>query len=303
MMMKNYHIVCKGSESTIFKVSPIDNYVMKISNNNNIKHITKEINAIKLLRKHPNIINYIKFNKNNIIYFPYYPQDLYSYIEKKNKIPYSECINIFYKIIDAIDFIHSLGLIHCDIKPENILLDEKLEPKIIDFGHLTISKSFIQKGTLNYNSPEMCLGRIYDYRTDLWSLGILLYLMYYGCFPFYEKKESIRNQIIYFSKKIPKKNPNIYKIIKSLLIINPEERKSLRSIKEMKCFDKFPKNNYYREPIHVPENIMNEKIIKILTNIGWNTYSIIKQLSKKINKTNTDIMVQRSYYILNQMCN
>ena len=37
-------------------------------------------------------------------------------------IPYSECINIFYKIIDAIDFMHSLGLIHCDIKPENILL-------------------------------------------------------------------------------------------------------------------------------------------------------------------------------------
>ena len=58
-MIKDYHIVCKGSESTIFKVSPIDNYVMKISNNNNIKHITKEINAIKLLRKHPNIIYYI----------------------------------------------------------------------------------------------------------------------------------------------------------------------------------------------------------------------------------------------------
>lgn len=302
-MLENYYIIRKGSESTIFKVSPIDNYVMKISNNNNIKHITKEINALKLLRKHTNIINYIKFNKNNIIYFPYYRQDLYSYIEKKNKILYSECIHIFYKVIDAIDFIHSLGLIHCDIKPENILLDEKLEPKIIDFGHLTISKSFIQKGTLNYNSPEMCLGRIYDYRTDLWSLGILLYLMYYGCFPFYKKKESIRNQIIYFSAKIPKKNPNIYKIIKSLLIINPAERKSLRSIKEMKCFDKFTKNNYYIDPIHVPENIINEKIIKILSNIGWNTYNIKKQLSKTIDKTNTDIMVQRSYYILNQMCN
>ena len=76
-MMKDYHIVCKGSESTIFKVSPIDNYVMKISNNNNNNNkFIKEINAIRLLRKHPNIINYIKFDKNNIIYFPYYRQDL-----------------------------------------------------------------------------------------------------------------------------------------------------------------------------------------------------------------------------------
>ena len=72
-------------------------------------------------------------------------------------IPYSECINIFYKIIDAIDFMHSLGLIHCDIKPENILLDEKLNPKIIDFGTLTVRNSFREKGTLEYQSPEMCL--------------------------------------------------------------------------------------------------------------------------------------------------
>ena len=83
---------------------------------------------------------------------------------------------------------HSLGLIHCDIKPENILLDEKLNPKIIDFGTLTVRNSFREKGTLEYKSPEMCLGEIYDYRTDLWSLGILLYIMYYGSFPFYEKK-------------------------------------------------------------------------------------------------------------------
>ena len=315
MMMKDYHIVCKGSESTIFKVSPIDNYVMKISNNNNIKHITKEINAIKLLRKHPNIINYIKFNKNNIIYFPYYRQDLFSYIEKKNKIPYNDCINIFYKIIDAIDFMHSLGLIHCDIKPENILLDEKLNPKIIDFGTLTVRNSFREKGTLEYQSPEMCLGEIYDYRTDLWSLGILLYIMYYGCFPFYEKKnkiytdkEHIRKQIINFSKELPNKDPNIETnfikiIIKSLLVTNKDKRISIKKIKEMKCFDNFAKNNYNRGDIPVPEDLQNKKIIKILTNIGWNEYSIIKQLSKKINKTNTDIMVQRSYYILNQMCN
>ena len=153
-MIKKYHIVCKGAESTIFKISPIDNYVIKVSNINNDNHIIKELNALKLLKKHSNIINYIKFNKKNIIYFPYYKQDLYFYIKKKCKIPYDECINIFYKIADAIDFMHSLGLIHCDIKPENILLDKNLEPKLIDFGHLTINKSFIN----NYKKSTNLIG-------------------------------------------------------------------------------------------------------------------------------------------------
>lgn len=303
-MIKNYHIVSRGGESTIFKISPIDNYVIKVSNTNNNKHIIKELNALKLL-KHSNIIDYIKFDKKNIIYFPYYKQDLYFYIKKKCKIPYDECINIFYKIADAVDFMHSLGLIYCDIKPENILLDKNLEPKLIDFGHLTINKSFYKKGTIYYNSPEMCLGKIYDYRTDLWSLGILLYLMFYGNFPFNNiiNDNTIINQIIYFYKKIPKININIYKIISSLLVINPEKRKSLTTIKKMKCFNNFPKKNYYNNPIHVPKKLIKSNIVDILNKIGWKRYNIEKQLSIKTNKIKTNIMLQRSYFILNQMCN
>lgn len=303
-MIKNYHIISKGGESTIYKISSIDNYVIKVSNTNNNNHIIKELNAIKLLKKHSNIIDYIKFDKKNIIYFPYYEQDLCSYIIKKTKIPYNECINIFYKVIDAVDFMHSLGLIHCDIKPENILLDKNLEPKLIDFGHLTINKSFYKKGSLYYNSPEMCLGKMYDYRTDLWSLGILLYLMFYGIFPFDNiiDTNTIISQIIYFSKKIPKKNINIYKIISSLLVINPDKRESLTNIKKMECFNNFYKINYYNNPIHVPKKLIKRNIVDILNKIGWKKYNIEKQLSIKTNKIKTDIMLQRSYFILNQMC-
>lgn len=63
------------------------------------------------------------------------------------------------------------------------------------------------------------------------------------------------------------------------------------------------KKNYNVEPIYIPVKVQNKAIIKILKDIGWNIYNIKKQLSKKTNKTNTDIMVQRSYYILNQMRN
>ena len=98
-MIKNYHIVSKGGESTIYKISSIDNYVIKVSNTNNNNHIIKELNAIKLLRKHSNIIDYIKFDKKNIIYFPYYQQDLCSYINKKKKFHIMNVLIFFIKLL------------------------------------------------------------------------------------------------------------------------------------------------------------------------------------------------------------
>ena len=240
-LLKGHFIINKGRESIIVKNNKIDNYVIKLPRTDKKKHIIKEIAILKLLFKHPYIINILKYDNNSCIYYRYYKYDLHEYIMEHKKIKYIVCLDMFYKIIDAVDFIHSLGLIHCDIKPENILLDENLNPKLIDFGFTNVNRSFGEIGTSYYISPEMYKGCMYDYRTDLWSLGILLYVMYYGHLPFYKNAGSLYNQTIHFTFKIKKKKDIIFNIIQFLLVVNPCKRSSLQFIKKMNCFDKYKK--------------------------------------------------------------
>jgi serine/threonine protein kinase len=91
------------------------------------------------------------------------------------------------KILKGLEYLHSIGVAHRDIKFENIILDGK-EPKFIDFG---LSKVFIEGetsreriGTMAYSSPEILLGCNHDISTDVWSLGIVLHVLLTGDYPF-----------------------------------------------------------------------------------------------------------------------
>jgi len=89
----------------------------------------------------------------------------------------------------AVDFAHNAGLIHRDLKPENILLDGDDRPYVADFG-VAVSKEILRigqeefGGTRAYMSPEHLSGHPIDNRTDIWSLGVILYLMLTRRLPF-----------------------------------------------------------------------------------------------------------------------
>lgn len=106
-------------------------------------------------------------------------------------LPFDRARGIIASVGDALDYAHSRGVVHRDIKPSNILLDERGHSLLSDFGiakmaqnvtQLTVTGSFI--GTPHYASPEQGLGRDLDGRSDLYSLGVVLYEMVTGRQPF-----------------------------------------------------------------------------------------------------------------------
>lgn len=163
--------------------------------------------------------------------------ELYDIIKNKH-LSEPEARYVFKQVADALRYIHSKGLVHRDLKPENILVDQKasrdglLEVKITDFGYAKLvddgySTTLTQVGTPQYWAPEvsdagMC-AKGYDERVDLWSLGVLLYVMLEGVYPF-SREEQIKQASFKFHRLSSSRAKDL---IRALIQVRPEDRLSL----------------------------------------------------------------------------
>jgi serine/threonine-protein kinase len=110
----------------------------------------------------------------------------------EGRIHHDRAIRIAIDVLDALDYIHANGGVHHDLKPENIMIDAAGNIKLIDFGiasnstaqRLTHASFKAILGTPNYASPEQVTGKRGDERSDLYSIGIILYEMLTGKLPF-----------------------------------------------------------------------------------------------------------------------
>lgn len=144
--------------------------------------------------------------------------DLFDYIELNEHISETEIQRIFKQVALAVKHIHDLGIVHRDIKDENILLDESGSVSLIDFG----SAAYFRKGrtfdtfggTLDYCAPEILKGMAYEGPPqDIWSLGTLLYTLVYRENPFYNVDEIMEHDLripFVLSEGKIKKNTCIY---------------------------------------------------------------------------------------------
>ena len=161
------------------------------------ERINRELAIMKMVN-HYNIVKlYAIIETKLIIYLIHeYVQgkDFMEYLSKKGKLKESEACKFFHQIISGLEYLHQCGIAHRDFKPENILLthDNQLL-KIIDFGLGNIYKKgqllSTACGSPCYVPPEMVREESYNGAlTDIWSAGVILYLMLCGNLPFYPQK-------------------------------------------------------------------------------------------------------------------
>lgn len=123
--------------------------------------------------------------------------ELMEYVQKKGTLPEKDARKILLQIISAIQYCHSNGVVHRDLKLENILFKEveDLYVKVIDFGISGVCTAFqadmVDAGTIAYMPPECFEGQVASSPAlDIWAIGLMFYAMLYGTLPFYGQTES-----------------------------------------------------------------------------------------------------------------
>lgn len=160
---------------------------------------------------HPNIVNIYDVEEDGTPYIVMeYVKgtDLKEYILNNHPIPYRKAISIMEQILDAIAYAHENNIIHRDIKPQNILLDENGTVKITDFGiAVALSQNSITQtnsllGSVHYLSPEQARGSVVTKKADIYSLGIVLFELLTGDVPF-SGESAVSIALKHFQSPIP----------------------------------------------------------------------------------------------------
>ena len=199
--------------------------------------LTREAQAASRL-DHPNICTIYEIGEADdgqlFIAMAYYAGETLTHRIRRGGLSLEESLEIAIQIAGGLDAAHRHDIVHCDVKPANVILTQDGGLKILDFGiaRLTSTADPIQEtafGTLPYVAPERVAGREGDHRSDLWSLGVVLYRMLSGNLPFTgagndEIANAIRHRPAPAIDRHEPAMPLVRQILDQTLAKNPAER-------------------------------------------------------------------------------
>jgi calcium/calmodulin-dependent protein kinase I len=205
--------------------------------------LLSEVSTQRVMR-HPNIVRLVAFFDNDPDMFYLVTElctggELFHRIVAQERFSERQAAGIVLTMLDAIAYFHRLGVVHRDIKPENILLqDDRPDApiKIADFG---FSKQPGKEeslrslcGSPNYLAPEIILNKPYGQAVDMWSLGVVTYILLAGYMPFeHENREELFKRIVECKYSFPDRewsgiSADAKDFIQKLLVVDPAKRLS-----------------------------------------------------------------------------
>ena len=208
-----------------------------------IELVRTEIDIMKLCH-HPYVVHLLDHFENAeyiFIVMEYIRGGRLTDYMKEKKFHFTEkrAAEIIYEIALGVKYLHKYGIIHRDLKPDNIMLTESNDKghiKIMDFG---LSKILGKKektsdgfGTLTFVSPEVLIRKPYNKEIDIWSIGVILYLILSGDLPFDDEEDDeqkiaksiVFNEVEFPAKKFGNKSKEVIELIKKCLTKEPKDR-------------------------------------------------------------------------------
>jgi len=211
------------------------------------KQMKREISVLKAIQ-HDNVVRLIEVLKSSnhfyIVMDLITGGELFDKIVASKKFDEKTARRYFQQLVDGLSYCHKKGIAHRDLKPENLLLGNKDILKISDFGLSGLAKNNTMLsticGTPHYVAPEVLSGS-YDGRVaDVWSCGVILFVMLSGCHPFdgdsvaelFHRIENLEFKYpSYFSK-------GVRALLDKIIVVDPKKRATLDDIKNDKWFKK-----------------------------------------------------------------
>ncbi|KAJ3574349.1 hypothetical protein NP233_g1835 [Leucocoprinus birnbaumii] len=260
--------------------------------------VRREYEYMRTLR-HPHVIKLyevISTPTDIIFVMEFAGGELFNYIVANGRMPESRARKFFQQIISGIEFSHRLKIVHRDLKPENILLDDDLNVKITDFGlsNEMSDGDFLATscGSPNYAAPEVIRGGVYaGPEIDVWSAGVILYVMLSGRLPFEDDDvHMLFSKITQGSFHIPSSFSNDARnLISAMLVVDPVKRITIPEILQHPFFTKdLPR---YLSPLPIaPEPVSMTALVappkqldfEIIEGLGKIEPEVVEELASRL---------------------
>ncbi|KAH9747988.1 CBL-interacting serine/threonine-protein kinase 23 [Citrus sinensis] len=238
----------------------------KVLKHKMIGQIKREISTMKLIR-HPNVIRMyeVMASKTKIYIVLEFVTggELFDKIASRGRLKEDEARKYFQQLINAVDYCHSRGVCHRDLKPENLLLDANGVLKVSDFGLSALPQQVRVINNKGYDGAK----------ADLWSCGVILYVLMAGYLPFEESNLMALYKKIFKAdfKSPPWFSTSAKKLISRILDPNPVTRITMAEVIENEWFKKGYKPPSFEQPnidLDDVDSIFNESMVRLVREEG-----------------------------------